>query len=244
MRLLFIILLGPAQKSLFKMHPQLLTAHSTGRCGVVLFLFQGNSGVKIVSLLNKQWSKAKVANEFLKARAVSGELNHLGGWGAGEKYTSEDRSDICINLMFIEDPKCNESLQTSGFYKPWAGTLSWKASNAKTVNVNSGFPDSLKASRSWLLAAERIFISSPSTNPHLTCSFLEPLVPCWLQEHWDCFLKLPIYSCSCERLLVRDVIEERKLATVKRQSQNRWIHSASHNRELMCRIYQKFKRKF
>lgn len=80
--------------------------------------------MKIVSLLNKQWSKAKVANEFLKARAVSGELNHPGGWGAGEKYTSEDRSDICINLMFIEDPKCNESLQTSGLYKPWAGTLS------------------------------------------------------------------------------------------------------------------------
>lgn len=173
MHLLFIIPLGPAQKSLFKMHPQLLTAHSTGRCGVVLFPFQGNSGVKIVSLLNKQWSKAKVANEFLKARAVSGELNHPGGWGAGEKYTSEDRSDICINLMFIEDPKCNESLQTSGFYKPWAGTLSWKASNAKTVNVNSGFPASLKTSSSWLLAAERIFISSPSTNPHLTCSLLE-----------------------------------------------------------------------
>lgn len=52
-------------------------------------------------------SKAKFANELLKARAVSGELNHPGGWGAGEKYSSEDRSEICMKVMFIEDPECS-----------------------------------------------------------------------------------------------------------------------------------------
>lgn len=49
----------------------------------------------------------KVANELLKARAISGEFSHPGGWAAA----SEDRSELCIREIFIEDPGYSESCE-------------------------------------------------------------------------------------------------------------------------------------
>lgn len=63
--------------------------------------------MQIVSLLNKRWSRVKVANELLKARAISGEFSHPGGWAAA----SEDRSELCIREIFIEDPGYSESCE-------------------------------------------------------------------------------------------------------------------------------------
>lgn len=48
--------------------------------------------------------QSKVANELLKARAISGELSHPGGRAAA----SDDKSEICIKVMFTEDPRYSE----------------------------------------------------------------------------------------------------------------------------------------
>ena len=83
---------------------------------------------------------------------------------------------------------------------------------------------SLESFKLLAVAAERMSVSSPNTNPTLTPDLFSHgnlRYRADFRKNINCFLKLPNDSCLCERILVKDVLEERKLWTVKRQSQDR-----------------------